>query len=42
MHPLLFTDRSGRPRPVDPSLLPIGLLRDYAGFLQLVARCARR
>jgi hypothetical protein len=35
VHPLLFTDRSGRPRPVDPSLLPIGLLRDYAGFLQL-------
>ena len=23
VHPLLFTDRSGRPRPVDPSLLPI-------------------
>ena len=35
VHPLLFTDRSGAPRPVDPSLLPIGLLRDYAGFLQL-------
>ena len=35
VHPLLFADRSGRPRAVDPSLLPIGLLRDYAGFLQL-------
>jgi hypothetical protein len=34
VHPLLFSDRSGRPRPVDPSLLPTGLLRDYAGFLQ--------
>ena len=35
VHPLLFNDRSGRPRPVDPSLLPVNLLRDYAGFLQL-------
>lgn len=35
VHPLLFADRSGRPRPVDPSLLPVTLLRDYAGFLQL-------
>jgi hypothetical protein len=35
VHPLLFTDRSGRPRPVDPSVLPVNLLRDYAGFLQL-------
>ena len=35
VHPLLFSDRSGRPRPVDPSLLPITALRDYAGFLQL-------
>ncbi len=35
VHPLLFADRSGRPRPVDPSLLPLNLLRDYAGFLQL-------
>jgi len=34
VHPLLFTDRSGQPRPVDPSLLPINVLRDYAGFLQ--------
>jgi hypothetical protein len=35
VHPLLFTDRSGSPRPVDPRLLPMGVLRDYAGFLQL-------
>jgi GXWXG protein/Domain of unknown function (DUF4334) len=35
VHPLLFTDRSGAPRPVDPGWLPIGALRDYAGFLQL-------
>ena len=35
VHPLLFTDRSGRPLPVDPALLPVNLLRDYAGFLQL-------
>ena len=35
VHPLLFTDRSGRPRPLDPTLLPVTVLRDYAGFLQL-------
>ena len=35
VHPLLFADRSGRPRPVDPGLLPMAVLRDYAGFLQL-------
>jgi hypothetical protein len=35
VHPLLFTDRSGSPRPVDPRLLPMGVLRDYAGFLQM-------
>jgi hypothetical protein len=27
VHPLLFRDRSGRPRPVNPALLPVGLLR---------------
>ena len=32
MHPLLFTGRDGRPRPVDPGLVPIGVLRDHAGF----------
>ena len=35
VHPLLFPDRSGSPRPVDPRLLPMGVLRDYAGFLQM-------
>jgi hypothetical protein len=35
VHPLLFADRSGRPRPVDPGPLPIAVLRDFAGFLQL-------
>ena len=32
VHPLLFRDRSGAPRPVDPGWLPMPLLRDYAGF----------
>lgn len=32
VHPLLFTDRSGRPRPVDPALVPMAVLRDHAGF----------
>ena len=32
MHPLLFRDRTGRPRPVDPGLVPVGLLRDHAGL----------
>jgi len=35
VHPLLFTDRSGAPRPVDPGWLPVALLRDYGGFLQI-------
>jgi hypothetical protein len=30
VHPLLFRGRGGRPRPVDPALIPLGLLRDYA------------
>jgi hypothetical protein len=30
VHPLLFHGRDGRPRPVDPALIPLGLLRDYA------------
>jgi hypothetical protein len=29
VHPLLFTDRSGRPRPVDPALVPVAVLRDH-------------
>ena len=28
VHPLLFTDRAGVPRPVDPRSAPVGLLRD--------------
>jgi hypothetical protein len=35
VHPLLFTDRSGRPRPVDPRWLPPAVLRDVAGLLRL-------
>jgi hypothetical protein len=34
VHPLLFRDRAGRPRPVDPALLPVGLLRTRPGLLQ--------
>jgi len=30
-HPLLFSSRSG-PRPVDPALMPLALLRDHAGL----------
>src|SRR3954465_7579255 len=29
VHPLLFRDRTGAPRPVDPALLPMSVLRDY-------------
>jgi hypothetical protein len=36
-HPLLFRDRSGRPRPVDPALVPVGLLRDHANLAHLPA-----
>ena len=32
VHPLLFRDRTGAPRPIDPRLLPMSVLRDYAGF----------
>ena len=39
VHPLLFRDRTGRPRPVDPALVPVGLLRDHAGLAH--ARVAR-
>ncbi len=34
-HPLLFRTRDGRPRPVDPALIPLSLLRDYAGLAHL-------
>jgi hypothetical protein len=30
VHPLLFTDGAGRPRPIDPALIPVTLLRDRA------------
>ena len=32
VHPLLFRGRDGRPRPVDPALIPLGLLRDHTGL----------
>ena len=35
VHPLLFADRRGRPRPVDPAWLPLPLLRDYSGIARL-------
>jgi len=35
VHPLLFRGRDGRPRPVDPGLIPLGLLRDHAGLARL-------
>jgi hypothetical protein len=35
VHALLFRDRSGRPRPVDPALLPVGLLREHAALAHL-------
>lgn len=37
VHPLLVRDRSGRPRPLDPALVPIGLLRDQPGLARLGA-----
>jgi hypothetical protein len=39
VHPLLFRDGAGRPRPVDPELIPLGLLRERPGLArQRVAR----
>ncbi len=35
VHPLLFADRSGRPRPVDPAWIPLSLVRDHAGLAGL-------
>jgi hypothetical protein len=35
VHPLLFSDRGGRPRPVDPALIPLGLLRDHPGLARV-------
>ena len=37
VHPLLFRDRQGRPRPVNPALLPVGLLRARPGIARLEA-----
>jgi hypothetical protein len=34
VHPLLFADHGGRPRPVDPALLPVVVLRDLATLAQ--------
>ncbi|SDN81641.1 DUF4334 domain-containing protein [Geodermatophilus sp. DSM 45219] len=34
VHPLLFPDRAGRPRPVDPALAPLGLLRRAPGLVR--------
>ena len=35
VHPLLFRGRGGRPRAVDPAMIPLGLLRGYAGLAKL-------
>ena len=43
VHPLLFRDRSGRPRPVNPALLPVGVLRARPGLAHTpLARTAFR
>jgi hypothetical protein len=34
VHPLLFRDRAGVPRPVDPTLAPLGLLRAHPGLFR--------
>jgi hypothetical protein len=34
VHPLLFRDGSGRPRPVDPAFVPMALLRSRPGLAQ--------
>jgi GXWXG protein/uncharacterized protein DUF4334 len=41
VHPLLFADRAGVPRPVDPTLAPLGLIRRHPRLLgTLPARAA--
>jgi hypothetical protein len=35
VHPLLFRSRRGRPRPVDPAMIPVGLVRDFPGLARL-------
>jgi hypothetical protein len=37
VHPLLFRDRHGRPRPVDPALAPLGILRRAPGLARTTA-----
>jgi hypothetical protein len=32
VHPLLFAGRSGRPRPVNPALIPVAVLRNHAAL----------
>jgi GXWXG protein/Domain of unknown function (DUF4334) len=32
VHPLLFPDRAGRPRPIDPAPAPLGLVRRAPGL----------
>jgi hypothetical protein len=34
VHPLLFTDRAGRPHPVDPALAPLTLIRRLPWLLR--------
>ncbi|WP_432501570.1 GXWXG domain-containing protein [Kineococcus arenarius] len=41
VHPLLFRDARGRPRPVDPRWAPVGLLREHGHLARnRLARCA--
>jgi hypothetical protein len=35
VHPLVFRDRRGRPRPVDPAWIPLSLLRDLPDVARL-------
>jgi Domain of unknown function (DUF4334)/GXWXG protein len=35
VHPLLFRTRGGQPRPVDPAMIPLRLLRDFSGLAKL-------
>jgi hypothetical protein len=35
VHPLLFRGRGGRPRAIDPAMIPLGLLRSHAGLAKL-------
>ncbi|HEY0507530.1 MAG TPA: DUF4334 domain-containing protein [Blastococcus sp.] len=35
VHPLLVRGRGGTPRPIDPAMIPLGLLRGYAGLAKM-------